>query len=280
MKALIIGGTSGFGREVLSQFLDRDYDIITISRSASNYTNYQHYTCDVGNIKDLRNVLRKIISQNSSLDALVCIAGFARAKPSAKLTPSDWEETLTKNLIYVGVAFQELKDLLNRSSSPRVLTIGSQWSYKTGSDELVPYSIAKQALRTLTRDFAEREPKIKANHYCVPTMDTPGYWEVRKTFKKIAKERTITNFTPKGLAQPKIIAKSLIDKFLKTKASGSTFIISKDGKIRKLWCQSFPALKFMPSLLAPFSRTTPCGLSLRSGTPNRRGCLIIQKQLT
>jgi NAD(P)-dependent dehydrogenase (short-subunit alcohol dehydrogenase family) len=234
MKALIIGGTKGFGREVATQFLDRGYDLITIGRSASGYKAYPHYVCDVGNIKDLRDILRKIASQNKSLDALVCVAGFTRAKPSAELTSADWEENLTKNLIYVGVAFQELKELLYCSPNPRVLTIGSQWSYKTGCDELVPYTIAKHALRDLTKDFADREPKIKANHYCVPTMDTPQYWEVRKSFQKISKEKTIANFTPKGLAQPKIVAKSLVDKFMKTKATGCAFVITSHGKIRKL----------------------------------------------
>lgn len=234
MKALIIGGTRGFGKEVAIQFLDRGYDLITIGRSDSGYKTHPHYVCDVGNIKELKDILRKIASQNNSLDALACIAGFTRAKSSAKLTTVDWEETLNKNLLYVGVAFQELKDLLNSSSNPRVLTIGSQWSYKTGCDELVPYTVAKHALLALTNDFANREKKIRANHYCVPTMDTPQYWEVRKSFQKIAKEKTIANFTPKGLAQPKVVAKSLIDKFVKTKASGSTFIIASDGKIRKL----------------------------------------------
>lgn len=234
MKALIIGGTRGFGKEVATQFLQRGYDLITIGRSASGYKTFPHFACNVENIRDLRNIFRRIISQNKSLDALACIAGFARAKPSAKLTYADWEETLTKNLIYVGVVFKELKGLLNKSPNPRVLTIGSQWSYKTGCDELFPYTVAKHALRALTKDFADREPKIRANHYCVPTMDTPQYWEVRKSFKKIAKEKTIANFTPKGLAQPRIVAKSLVDKFVKTKTSGSTFVITPDGKIKRL----------------------------------------------
>ena len=234
MKALIIGGTKGFGKEVSSQLSNRGYDLITIGRSISGYKNFSHYSCDVGNLKDLRDTLRRIAQENKSLDALICIVGFTRAKPSAELTSADWEKTLTKNLLYVGVAFQELKDLLNQSRNPKVLTIGSQWSYKTGSDELVPYTVAKHALRDLTKDFSEREPRIKSNHYCVPTMDTPQYWEVRESFRKIDKEELITNFTPKRLANPKIVAKSLVNKFIKTKVSGATFVISPNGKIRKI----------------------------------------------
>jgi hypothetical protein len=60
-------------------------------------------------------------------------------------------------IFHISVAFQELKELLHCAPNPRVLTIGSQWSYKTGCDELVPYTIAKHALRDLTKDFADRE---------------------------------------------------------------------------------------------------------------------------
>jgi 2-dehydro-3-deoxy-D-gluconate 5-dehydrogenase len=234
MKALVIGGNKGFGKEVTIQLLNKGYDVITIGRSSSGYENNQHYSCDIGNLKKFSEILKKIASENKALDVLACITGFTRAKPSIKLTSKDWKENLTKNLFYVGEAFQELKESLNKSPAPRVLTIGSQWSYKTGCDVLIPYTISKHALRELTKDFADKERKIKVNHYCVPTMDTPQYLKVKKSAQKIHKEGIISGFSSKRLAKPKIIAKSLIDNFFKTNASGSTFIINPEGKIRKL----------------------------------------------
>ncbi len=234
MKALIIGGTRGFGKEISDQLLDRGYDLITVSRSASGYENHFHYSCDIGDLDSWHNTLQKIKSEHECLDFLACVTGFTRAKSSKDLTADDWNETLSKNVTYVAFALQELSDLLHASNHPKALTIGSQWSYKTGCDELVPYTISKHALRTLTEDFAQRNPRIQINHYCVPTMDTPGYWEVRKSFQNVGEESTITSFTPDGLADPKVVAKTVIDKTLETNASGSTFIIKLDGLIDEL----------------------------------------------
>ncbi len=169
-----------------------------------------------------------------SLDCLACVVGFTRAKSSKDLTKDDWSQTVSRNVTYVALALQELIGLLLASEHPKVVTIGSQWSYKTGCDELVPYTVAKHALRTLTEDFAQRNPRIKINHYCVPTMNTPGYWEVRKSFQDAGEESTITSFTPDGLAEPKVIAKAIIDKALETDVSGSTFIIKPMGSVEEI----------------------------------------------
>lgn len=234
MKALIVGGTRGFGKEISDQLLDRGYDLITVGRSASRFKKHPHYACDVGDLDSWYETLKRIKAEHKSLDFLACIVGFTRAKSSKHLTPDDWNETFSRNVTYVALALQELTDSLLASKHPKVVTIGSQWSYKTGCDELVPYTVAKHALRTLTEDFAQRNPRIQINHYCVPTMNTPGYWDVRKSFQEAGEESTIASFTPDGLADPKVVAKSIIEKALETDASGSTFIIKPDGLIDEL----------------------------------------------
>ncbi|MBI4170963.1 MAG: SDR family oxidoreductase [Candidatus Aenigmarchaeota archaeon] len=234
MKSLVIGGTRGFGKELSDQLLDRGYDLITVSRSASGYENRPHYSCDVGDLNSWHETLQRIKSEYDTLDFLACVAGFTRAKFSKDLTIDDWSQTLSKNVTYVALALQELSNLLHVSNHPRALTIGSQWSYKNGCDELVPYTVSKHALRALTEDFAQRNQRIQINHYCVPTMDTPGYWEVRKSFQNAGEASTILSFTPEGLADPKVVAKAIVDRALETDASGSTFIIKPDGFIEKL----------------------------------------------
>lgn len=234
IKGLVIGGTRGLGKELSDQLLDRGYDVITVSRSASGHESHPHYSCDVGDLDSWQKTLQRIRTEHDSLDFLACVAGFARAKSSKDLTADDWNKTLSRNITYVALALQELSGLLQASNHAKALTIGSQWSYKTGCDELVPYTVSKHALLTLTEDFAQRNPRIQINHYCAPTMDTPGYREVKKSFQDVGEESTIMKFTPDGLANPKVVAKVMIDKALQTDASGSTFIIKPDGSIEEL----------------------------------------------
>ncbi len=231
MKILVIGGTKGFGKEVLNILLKKNNEITIIGRSNVKIKGVTNYACDIGNLNELRRILKMIKLRNNSLDALFCIVGFARAKKSSDLKISDWQETLSKNLLYVTLVLQELRELLNKSKNPKVVTIGSQWSYKVGYDELLPYIISKHALRALTEDFAVKNKWIKINHFCVPTMKTPGNLEVQKSINNLSYKKRMFKF--RGVfAEPKIVANSLVTKFLTTNLTGSTFIINPNGTIK------------------------------------------------
>ena len=234
MKALVVGGTKGFGKEISEELSGKGYDIITVSRSKVNHAYSAHYSCDVGDLDSWVETMKKTKSEHPVLDLLVCVVGFAEPKPSKELTANDWNLTLSRNVTYVALALQELSDILALSEDPRVITIGSQWSYKIGCDEFVPYTVSKHALRTLTEDFASRNPEIKANHYCPATMDTPGYRVVRGAFEEMKGRPTIYKFNPDHLANPGVIAKSLIGKALQESGSGNTFRINPTGSVERL----------------------------------------------
>ncbi|OIO23407.1 hypothetical protein AUJ65_03750 [Candidatus Micrarchaeota archaeon CG1_02_51_15] len=230
MNALVVGGARGFGKALTDGLSSRGYDVITASRSKHGCASY--YSCDVGDLDSWRKTLKKIRAENGCLDFLACSTGFAAAKRFRDLTSCDWNQAFAKNVTYAALALQELTDLLRASNNPRALTIGSQWSYETGCDELVPYAVAKHALRTLTEDFAERNPSIKINHYCPPSMDTASYWKVRKSFQRIEKGCVIRGFNSGVLADPEIIAVAIISHAVKTRDSGRTFTIRPDGSVR------------------------------------------------
>jgi len=93
----------------------------------------------------------------------------------------------------------------------------------------VPYTISKHALDALTKDFASRNPFIKTNHYCMPTMDTPQYSKVTDLFKDIKKE-----FNLSQIADPKIIAKALVSHCLEYKETAKTLVIDASGVVKEL----------------------------------------------
>lgn len=221
MKALIIGGTKGFGKELTQLLVNQKWDVITVGRSEPMNTATNHFTCDIGNLTQWKETLRKITTQNKTLDLVVFVAGFARAKEAQDLTPDDWDEHLRKNVTYVALGLEALKPLLNNSAQPTVVTIGSQWSYKIGAPELVPYTVAKHALDTLTKDFAVRNKNVQINHYCVPTMDTPQYRKVQKSFASIGR-----TFAVKNLVDPKQVAESILQNLKVHKESGETILIN------------------------------------------------------
>jgi NAD(P)-dependent dehydrogenase (short-subunit alcohol dehydrogenase family) len=219
MKALIIGGSQGFGAEISNELKVKGFEIVTVGRSGN-----PDFICDVGNLELWRDTIQNIKSAHSNFDIMVFVVGFARGISAKELSIENWHEHLNKNLIYVALGTEALRDRLNPDA--KIITIGSQWSYKVGSDELVPYTVSKHALDVFTKDFAARNPSTKANHYCVPTMHTAQEKEVEKSFEKIGKV-----FAPKKIATSKNIAVSLVNHIVSNNETGKTLSIDADGII-------------------------------------------------
>jgi NAD(P)-dependent dehydrogenase (short-subunit alcohol dehydrogenase family) len=220
MQAIVIGGTTGFGEELSKNLLNTGYKVLSIGRSKPTLDGVDSYICDVGDLKKWKELLETIKAEYPSIDLVIFAVGYARAKSSRDLTIEDWQEHINKNFLYVTLGLENLKDCISAKANSKVVTIGSQWSYKIGNDELVPYTTTKHALDALTKDFAARNPSIKANHYCVPTMNTKQYAEVAKSFDAIGKE-----FATQELADRGSIAKNLIDHVLTYNRTGKTLVV-------------------------------------------------------
>jgi NAD(P)-dependent dehydrogenase (short-subunit alcohol dehydrogenase family) len=222
MKALIVGGSRGFGEEISNELKKKGFSVVTVGRS-----NNPDFVCDIGDLEQWQRTIQDIKSAHANFDLIIFVAGFARGISAKDLTIENWYEHLNKNLIYVALGIEAFKDTLNPGG--KVITIGSQWSYKMGSDELVAYTVAKHALDTLTKDFATRNPSIKVNHYCVPTMNTAQEKEVEKSFEKINK-----TFAPKRIAVSENIAASLANHIVSNSETCKTLNIDTDGIISSI----------------------------------------------
>jgi short-subunit dehydrogenase len=226
MKALVIGGTKGFGYEISKNLADKKYETVTIGRSPD-----ADIECDISNPIQLEATLKDLRSNHRCLDLIACVVGYARAKPKSKLTRRFYEQVFRANLGYVEDTFEHLTENLLESTNPRVFTIGSLFSYRRTCPELLPYVQAKRQLSEFIRNVSTFTPKIKTNMFCVPTMKTPGYQKVLNSFKQLNLEDFLEN-APK--ADPKIIARSLVESALETEGSGETFAIDRKGRVSKL----------------------------------------------
>ncbi|MBS3174730.1 SDR family oxidoreductase [Candidatus Woesearchaeota archaeon] len=233
MKALIIGGTKGFGKEISDNLINNGIGVITVSRSKIHYKDHLHYRCDLSNLMLWKRCINKILKENKDIELIFFVYGFAKPKNFINLNTNDWLKSFSTNVVYIALLLQKLEDKLQKKNIMKIVTIGSQWSYKIGCDYLVPYTISKHGLRTLTEGFAQRNKNIIINCICVPTMDTPGYYKIRKEFEKLGRKELIG--MSKGLvADHKHIANEVVRLTLKNNESGATYIITSEGKIGKL----------------------------------------------
>lgn len=226
MRALVIGGTRGFGKQISRNLSINGYEVITIGRSDG-----ADYKCDVSNAGNLADTLEQVRSENLQLDMLACIVGFAKATPESELTPEFKNFVRRSNLGYVKKSCEELMENLSRSKEPRIITMGTLWSYRSKCKELSPYIESKRDLSEFTRAYSKANPDIKMNMYCVPTMNTPGYRRVYDSFRKLGMDAELEGL-PK--ADSEMVAKMLVESAISTNGSGETFAIDMKGELTKL----------------------------------------------
>lgn len=211
--ALVIGGTQGFGLAI-AQSLSETHQVITVGRSgASSSFAIDHYACDIGNLPAWRHTLERIRGKGYRFSLIANVAGYARAMRPLEVTDAEWSRHFYLNTAYVAEGWAYLQPLLKPDS--RILTIGSQWSYRNGCPYLLPYMTAKRGLLGLTEEFSLDPNVCISRCYCVPTMETPGYRDVRESFAKIGQEKIIDSFTTNALpAAPGPIARGIIQHLL------------------------------------------------------------------
>ncbi len=234
MNALIIGGTSSLGKYVSEELLNRAAKITTVSRSLNGLENSPHFSCDVADEEKLHNIFLTIKECNPVIDSLWCIAGYAYPRKVEKQTPEVYKKHLDRNITYVQIALSILEESLMKSTHPLVVTFGSQWSYRSASEcpELIPYAEAKHALREYTQNFALRNQRIRANHYCIPTCDTLSFRRIEDSLRNMNGLEIMKSHAV--LAQPSLVAKKLVEHVLEFKDSGQTMVCQPDGYIQIL----------------------------------------------
>ena len=223
MKSLIIGGTSGLGKYLSEELISRGAEIITISRSDEGFLNNQHFKCDVLDKNKLEQIVTKISNENNIIDNVWCVAGYAFPKKVEEQTQEVYQIHLDRNFTYVQLVLNNVLGNIRRSDDPRVITFGSQWSYRSKYDflELAPYAEAKKKLMKYTQIFAIDNPEIKANHYCIPTTHTPAMIKIKETLSEINKKLLTSH---EKLADPGIVINRLVEHALNFSDSGETMV--------------------------------------------------------
>ena len=77
MKTVIItGGSSGIGKAAVELFARKEYKVYDLSRHGESHDGIVHIDCDVTNVDDCKNAVRKIIADNGVIDVLISNAGM------------------------------------------------------------------------------------------------------------------------------------------------------------------------------------------------------------
>lgn len=174
--ALITGAAGGIGRALVSVFEAQGWRVVSTDRVALDRASHvvgslaELSSPDTAGGSALINALRA--ETRGELSAIVHNAAFQVVKPTADLTPEDWQTTLNVNLMapfWLTQAF--LSELKVRHGS--VLAISSIHERLT-KPGFVAYATSKSALSGMVRAMAvDLGGQVRVNAICPAAIGTP-----------------------------------------------------------------------------------------------------------
>jgi NAD(P)-dependent dehydrogenase (short-subunit alcohol dehydrogenase family) len=161
----ITGGGSGIGASIVEHFCEQGCKVffIDINDSESKkvidkcktnkFSIPTYYNCDLLKIKDLQEVIKKIITENKTIDVLVNNAANDQRHSIDEVTEEYWDNRININLKHFFFAIQAVKDTMIKNKKGSIINMGSV-SWMIGEGGMPAYTSSKAAILGMTRSFA------------------------------------------------------------------------------------------------------------------------------
>ena len=220
-KVLIIGGTKGIGRAIVSELIEK-HEVVCLSRNITDFThnNYKHIKFDV---------LNDEFPEIESLDTLIYCPGTINLKPISTLTLDDFRYDFELNVIGAVKAIKKYLNLLKKSENPSILMF-STVATKLGMPYHSSVSVSKSGIDGLVKTLgAELAPKIRINAIAPTITNTDLASKILRNEKVI--ENMIERHPLKKILSPDEIAKMASYLISKNSSSISGQIFNMDAGI-------------------------------------------------
>lgn len=187
--ALIVGGSTGIGRETAKRLLQRDMEVVLLSRSESKLKNakdelgsygpVQTVATDLYNQNQTDNFIEQIKKEQRHIKYLVNSAGYFNPTPFLDHTKKDYDKYLDMNKSFFFIT-QAVAENMKKHGSGSIVNIGSMWAKQAvKATPSSAYSMAKAGLHSLTQHLAMElaEYNIRVNAVSPAVVHTPIYGE-------------------------------------------------------------------------------------------------------
>ena len=162
--AVVIGGTTGLGREIALAFAATGADVVASSRRESQVNAVAaeiealgrrtlRTTSDVLDRGSIQRLHDAVIETFGKVDILVNGAGMTKKMPTLEADEAEWSKIIETNLTGTMRACQIFGRTMVAAHYGRIINIASMTAFR-GFYQVAPYAASKSAVASLTKTLA------------------------------------------------------------------------------------------------------------------------------
>jgi NAD(P)-dependent dehydrogenase (short-subunit alcohol dehydrogenase family) len=237
MKTIILGGSSGIGKETAKILLQKGISVVLVAKNKvkledakKELESYGKVSIEFLNLYDQNQVnefIKKIQNDYQKIDFLVNAAGTFSPKPFLEHSRHDYDLylDLNKSIFFIT---QAVAQNMKKNGGGSIVNIGSMWGKQAvKATPSSAYSMAKSGLHSLTQHLAMElaQYNIRVNAVSPAVVLTPIYGNFIEPEKIEETLSAFNEFHPIGrIGRPSDVA-HVIDYLLSEKANWITGVV-------------------------------------------------------
>jgi NAD(P)-dependent dehydrogenase (short-subunit alcohol dehydrogenase family) len=187
-KVVVVGGSSGMGRETATDVVAGGGDAVIIGRDQGRVDetvaglakqgSAWGITADLADRSQVEEVRRQLEGEHADATLLVNAAGFFIPKPFLEYDGALYDSYLELDRAIFFLTQSVVRGIVAGGSDGAIVNIGSMWAHQAiAATPSSGYSVAKAGLHALTKNLAmELAPyKIRVNAVAPAVVKTPLY---------------------------------------------------------------------------------------------------------
>jgi NAD(P)-dependent dehydrogenase (short-subunit alcohol dehydrogenase family) len=212
--AVITGGGSGIGYAIARTFIKNNILSVLVGRDGTRLKLAcetlgelaDYVICDLANLDELPQVVRKIKEKHGRIDILVNNAGLHLKKSLFDVTDAEYQKIILTNQTAMFSLTREVSRIMQKQCNGVVLNISSMAS-QYGLPNVIAYTASKSAIEGMTRSMAVELAQFGIRVNCL----APGFIKTNMSSLALDKDperkRKVLARTPLGrLGKPEEVA--------------------------------------------------------------------------